>query len=128
MQGSSSKSCDGIVKGYQQKISLAVLEERMHVANAVIQGTEEEASALCNKIHDIVQFTLDTLVSEGSLSIAESDALSQEYTKQNAEMLKNVYDTKKKHLKILSDRKIEKKRSKLAKLREKHELEKEEVF
>lgn len=74
---------------------VAVSEERIQVANTVMQEAEEESSALCKEIHNIVHHTLDTLVSEGSLSVVERGNLSYEYTRQSVEMLKNISNVKK---------------------------------
>ena len=72
--------------------------------------------------------TLGTLTSEGTLSIEENQQLSQDYSEQNTLMLNKFTDIKKKQLKRLSERMIEKKKRKLSQLRERQETERSEVM
>ena len=107
---------------------LAVSEERIEVANTVISDSEQGFSAFRDEIGDIVKDTLDTLTSEGSLSMEESQQLSQDYSEQNMISLKSLTDIKKKQLKRLNERMIEKKKHKLSQLRERQEVERSEVM
>ena len=97
---------------------VAVYDEKIQVASAVMQETEEELSTLCSEIDNIVQNTLGTLMHDGSLSAEQRKQLSQECTKQNAAVLKKFSDIKKKQFKRLNDRMIEKKERKRTKLGE----------
>ena len=83
---------------------------------------------MCDEIGDIVEDTLGTLTSEGTLSIEENQQLSQDYSEQNTLMLNKFTDIKKKQLKRLSERMIEKKKRKLSQLRERQEMERSEVM
>lgn len=83
---------------------------------------------MCDEIGDIVEDTLGTLTSEGTLSIEENQQLSQDYSEQNTLMLNKFTDIKKKQLKRLSERMIEKKKRKLSQLRERQETERSEVM
>lgn len=98
------------------------------MANAVISDSEQGFSTFHDEIGDIVKDTLDTLTSEGSLSIEESQQLSQNCSEQNMIVLKNLTDIKKKQLKRLNERMIEKKKHKLSQLRQRQEVERSEVI
>ena len=116
------------VSTHQRNVLLAVSEERIEIANAVISDSEQGFSAFHDEIGDIVKDTIDTLTSEGSLSIEESQQLFQDYSERNVMILKKITNIKKKQLKQLNERMIEKKRYKLSQLREKHEMERSEVI
>lgn len=107
---------------------LAVLEERIEVATTVISDTEQGFSAFRDEIGDIVKGTLGTLTSEGSLSTEEGQQISQDYSEQNMTLLKNFTDIKKKQLKRLNERMIEKKKHKLSQLRERQGVERSKVI
>lgn len=106
---------------------LAVSEERIEVATTVINDNEQGFSALCDEMGDIMKDTLGTLTSEGTLSIEESQQLSQDYLEQNTIVLNKFTDIKRKQLKRLSDRMNEKKKHKLSQLRGRQEAERIEV-
>ena len=106
---------------------LAVSEERIEVANTVVQDIEQGCSAFCDDIGDIVKDTLCTLTSEGTLSVEESQQVSQKCSEQNETVLKNFTDIKKKQLKRLNERMTEKKKRKQSQLKEKHEADRREV-
>ena len=127
IQSNIDETCNGVIATHQKTVMLAVAEERLEVANSVIQDTEEGFSAFCNEIDELVSETLNTLACEGTLSMVESKQLSRECAEQNEAVLKSFTDTKKKQFKRLNDRMMEKKKSKQAHLREKHEAEKKEV-
>lgn len=93
----------------------------------MIQDAEEDLHTLCDEIDGIVQSTLDTLVSEGTLSEMESNKLSQGYTKDNTVAQNKVSDIKKKQFKLLSDHMAKRKRSRRALLRKAHEEKRKEV-
>lgn len=116
------------VSTHQQNVLLAVSEERIEIANAIISDSEQGFSAFHDEIGDIVKDTINTLTSEGSLSIEESQQLSQDYSERNVIVLKKFTDIKRKQLKQLNERMTEKKRHKLSQLREKHEMERSEVI
>ena len=116
------------VSTHQRNVLLAVSEERIEIANAIISDSEQGFSAFHDEIGDIVKDTIDTLTSEGSLSIEESQQLSQDYSERNVIVLKKFTDIKRKQLKQLNERMTEKKRHKLSQLREKHEMERSEVI
>ncbi len=116
------------ISSHQQNVLLAVSEERIEVANAVISESEQGFSAFHDEIGDIVKDTIGTLTSEGSLSIEESQQLSQNYSERNVIVLKKFTDIKRKQLKQLNERMIEKKRHKLSQLKERHEMERSEVM
>ena len=116
------------VSTHQQNVLLAVSEERIEIANAIISDSEQGFSAFHDEIGDIVKDTINTLTSEGSLSIKESQQLSQDYSERNVIVLKKFTDIKRKQLKQLNERMTEKKRHKLSQLREKHEMERSEVI
>jgi helix-turn-helix protein len=115
------------INSHQWNILLAISEERIEVANAVISDSEKGFSAFHDEIGDIVKDTIGTLTSEGSLSIEESQQLSQNYSERNVIVLKKFTDIKRKQLKQLNERMVEKKRHKLSQLKERHEMERSEV-
>ena len=98
------------------------------MANTVISDSEQGSSTFHDEIGDIMKDALDTLTSEGSLSMEESQQLSQDYSEQNMIVLKNLTDVKKKQLKRLNERMIEKKKHKLSQLRQRQEVERSEVI
>ena len=111
----------------QQQIMLAVSEERIKVANVVIEESEGDMTTLCTKADDIMIDTLNSLASEGALPVKEGKGLSQHFTEQNTAILKKVSDIKNKQFRQLNERMIEKRRRKHAMLKEKQETEKKEV-
>ena len=111
----------------QQQIMLAVSEERIKVANVVIEESEGDMTTLCTKADDIMIDTLNSLASEGALPVEEGKGLSQHFTEQNTAILKKVSDIKNKQFRQLNERMIEKRRRKHAILKEKQETEKKEV-
>ena len=128
IQGDTNEEFNGTISTHQQNVLLAVLEERIEVATTVISDTEQGFSAFRDEIGDIVKGTLGTLTSEGSLSTEEGQQISQDYSEQNMTLLKNFTDIKKKQLKRLNERMIEKKKHKLSQLRERQGVERSKVI
>lgn len=94
----------------------------------MISDTEQGCSAFHDEIGDIVKDALGSLTSEGSLSIEEGQQLSQDYSEQNITVVKKFTGIKKKQLKQLNERMIEKKKRKLIQLRERQEAERSKVI
>ena len=111
----------------QQDIVVAIAEERIEVANIVIEENEEDMTTLCSKMADTMADILTSLVSEGAIPVEEGEELSKHYSEQNATMLKRVSDIKNKQFRRLNERMADKKSKKHAALREKQEVEKKMV-
>ena len=121
------RACDSSERDIQQDIVVAITEERIEVANNVIEENEEVMTTLCGKVADTMADILTSLVSEGAIPVEEGEELSKHYSEQNATILKRVSDIKNKQFRRLNERMADRKRRKLTALREKQEVEKKKV-